>query len=85
MADLNLGRPQTGIIHVLNKTPIYWYSKSQYWVGTATYGSEYAAACVYTNHIFELFNNLRYLGVILQMFNVSDDSFMFGDEFLVLN
>ena len=27
MADLNTGRSQTGIIHLLNKTPIEWYSK----------------------------------------------------------
>ena len=47
--DMLNGRSVTGILHFLNKTPIDWYSKKQSTVETATYGSEYVAACVYTD------------------------------------
>ena len=34
----------TGILHMLNATPIDWFSKRQSTVETATYGSEFVAA-----------------------------------------
>jgi len=34
----------TGIFHLVNQTPIEWYSKKQATVETATYGSEFVAA-----------------------------------------
>ena len=40
MEDLTTGRSQIGNIHLLNKTPIEGYYKSQSCVETATYGSE---------------------------------------------
>ena len=43
--DLVNGRSVTGILHVFNKTVINWYSKQQSTVKTATYGSEFVAAC----------------------------------------
>ena len=39
MDDLTTEISQTGIIHLLNKTPIECYSKLQSCVETATYGS----------------------------------------------
>eukprot|EP00957_Ditylum_brightwellii_P174043 13251384-Ditylum_brightwellii.AAC.1 len=42
--DVITGRNCTGIIHLLNKTPIDWFLKRQNTVETATYGSEFVAA-----------------------------------------
>ena len=42
--DLITGRSVTGILHLVNKTPVDWYSKKQGTVKTATYGSEFSAA-----------------------------------------
>ena len=39
MHNIVTGRSVTGILHVINKTPIDWYSKKQATVETATYGS----------------------------------------------
>ena len=38
----------TGILHLLNGTPIDWYSKHQDTVETVIYGSEFVAACIAT-------------------------------------
>jgi hypothetical protein len=38
--DMHTGRSITSLLHLLNKTPIDWYSKKQAIVETATYGSE---------------------------------------------
>ena len=84
MAYLTTGRSQTVITHILNKTHREWYSKSQFCVKTDTYGSEYAADHICTDHIVDLCNTLQYIGVPLQMVNGSDASFMFGDKFSVV-
>jgi hypothetical protein len=44
MHDVITGRSVTGILHLVNKTPIDWFSKKQATVETATYGSEFIAA-----------------------------------------
>jgi hypothetical protein len=41
MHDTISGRSVTGILHMINKTPLDWYSKKQATVETATYGSEF--------------------------------------------
>ena len=61
--DALTGRSVTGIIHMLNATPIDWYSQKQATVDTATYGSEFVAACICVEQIVDLHNTLRYLGV----------------------
>ena len=61
--DLISGRSVTGILHLLNKTPIDWFSKLQSTVKTATYGSEFVAARTCTEQIIALRLTLRYLGV----------------------
>ena len=38
------GRSVTGVLHMLNKTPIDWHSKTQSDVETATHGSECLSA-----------------------------------------
>jgi Reverse transcriptase (RNA-dependent DNA polymerase) len=75
MHDVATGRSVTGILHLINKTPIDWFSKKQATVETATYGSEFVAARTCVEQIIDLRNTLRYLGV-----PVRDKSYMFGDN-----
>jgi hypothetical protein len=63
MHDVATGRSVTGILHLINKTFIEWYSKKQATVETATYGSEFVATRISVEQIIDLFNTLRYLGV----------------------
>jgi hypothetical protein len=75
MHDITSGKSVTGILHLVNKTPINWYSKKQATVETATYGSEFVAARVCVEQIIDLCTTLQYLGV-----PVRDKSYMFGDN-----
>ena len=74
------GRSVTGIIYMLNGTPIEAFSKKQSTVETATYGSEFVAARTCVEQIMDLRNTLRYLGVPIQ-----GRSYMFGDNESVVN
>jgi hypothetical protein len=49
--DLISSRSVTGCLHMINKTPIDWFSKLQSTVETATFGSEYVAARTCTEQI----------------------------------
>ena len=80
MHDMATGKSVTGILHLLNKTPIDWYSKKQATVETATYGSEFVAARTCVEQIIDLRNTLRYLGVPIREKNI-----MFGDNESVIN
>jgi hypothetical protein len=74
------GRSVTGILHLINGTPIDWYSKKQATVETATYGSEFVATRTCVEQIIDLRHTLRYLGVpVIQM------SQMFGDNKTVVD
>ena len=75
MHDLITGKSVTGILHLLNKTPMDWYSKKQATVETATYGSEFVASRTCVEQIIELRLLLRYLGVPIR-----EKSYMFGDN-----
>jgi hypothetical protein len=75
MHDVVTGRSVTGILHLMNKTPIDWYAKKQATVETATYGSEFVAARTCVEQVIDLRNTLRYLGVPIQ-----EKSYMFGDN-----
>jgi len=44
MHHMTTGKSITGILHLLNQTPIYWNSKKQPKVKIATYGSQFVAA-----------------------------------------
>ena len=75
MHDMTTGKSVTGILHLLNKTPIDWYSKKQPTVETATYGSEFVAARTCVEQVIDLRLTLRYLGVPIRK-----KSYMFGDN-----
>jgi hypothetical protein len=63
--DLVTRRSITGILVMLNKTPIRWISKRQKTVETSTYGSELVTSRVATELILEIRYMLRSLGVAL--------------------
>jgi hypothetical protein len=63
--DLVTRRSITGILVMLNKTPIGWVSKRQKTVETSTYGSDLVASRVATELIFEVRYMLLSLGVAL--------------------
>jgi hypothetical protein len=46
MHEITSGKSITGILHLVNKAPIDWYSKKQATVETTTNGSEFVAARV---------------------------------------
>ena len=80
MHDITTGKSVTGILHLLNQTPIDWYSKKQATVETATYGSEFVAARTCIEQIVDLRCTLRYLGVPIR-----HKSYMFGDNKTVVD
>ena len=73
--NLLTGRSVTSILHLINKTPINWYSKKQATVETATYSSEFVTAKTCVEQAMDLRITLRYLGV-----PVWEKSFIFGDN-----
>ena len=75
MHDIVTGKSVTAVLHLLNGTPIDWYSKRQSTVETATYGSEFVAARTAIDQITELRHSLRYLGVPIR-----ERSYMYGDN-----
>jgi hypothetical protein len=75
MHCLATGRSVTGILHLLNKTPIDWFSKKQNTVETATYGSEFSAGRVAVDQALDLRLTLRYLGV-----PIKGKAYLFGDN-----
>ena len=75
MHCLLTGRSCTGIIHMLNQTPIFWFSKKQKSVETATYGSEFVAAKIATEQIMDLKYTVRMMGIPLD-----GPAWMFGDN-----
>ena len=80
LSDYVTGRSCTGIIHMLNKTPVDWYCKRQNTVETSTYGSEFTAARIAVDQIIYLRHTLRMLGVPLL-----GPSVMFGDNKAVVD
>ena len=78
--DLISGKSVTGILHLLNKTPVDWFSKLQATVETATFGSEFVGTKTCTDQIVDIRLSLRYLGVPL-----AGASYMFGDNESVVN
>jgi hypothetical protein len=75
MHDIMTGKYVTGILHLVNKTPIEWYSKKQATVETATYGSEFVAARTWVQQIIDLHTTHHYLGVTIR-----GKSYMFDDN-----
>ena len=80
MHDIVTGRSVTGILHLVNKTPVDWFSKKQPTVETATYGSEFVAGRTCVEQVIDLRCTLRYLGVPIRK-----KSYMFGDNESMVN
>jgi len=75
MHDVFTGRSVAASMHILNKTPIDYYSKWQTTVETTTYGSEFVAARTATEQIMDLRATVQYLGA-----NVRERAYMSGDN-----
>ncbi len=56
----------TGIVILLNNTPICWLSRRQRTVETSTHGSELGAACIVTDRLIAWRYKLQMLGVKLE-------------------
>ena len=80
MHDVLSGKAVTGCIHLINKTPIMWYSKKQATSETATYGAEFVAGRTCIEQVIDLRNTLRYLGI-----PINDISYVFGDNETMIN
>ena len=80
MHCLATGRSVTAILHLLNGTPIDWFTKRQSTVETATFGSEFVAGRTAVEQIIELRLTLRYLGVPMR-----DRVYLFGDNKTVVD
>ena len=52
--DCITGRSCAGLIHMVNKTPIEWYTKRMNGVETSTHGSEFVAARIGVDQIIDL-------------------------------
>ena len=72
-------RSVTGIILLLNNTPLVWISRRQKTVESSTYGSELVAARVAIDLIIEMRYKLRMLGVKLEK-----ETMLVGDNMSVI-
>ena len=77
--DLVTRRYITGILLMLNNTPVIWVSKRQKTVETSTSGSELVASRIATELILEVRFMLRSLGVVLD-----GPTLMLGDNMSVV-
>jgi hypothetical protein len=73
--DLLTRRSVSGILLMVNNTPVKWISKRQKTVETSTYGSEMVAGRVATEMAIEYRNTLRFLGV-----PIDGPALMLGDN-----
>jgi hypothetical protein len=69
----------TGIILLINNTPLCWISKRQRTVETSTYGSELVAGRIAIDLIVEIRYKMRMLGILLE-----DTSVLVGDNMAVV-
>ena len=73
------GKSVTGIIHLINQTPIAWFSKLQGTVETTTYGSEFVAARQCSEQIRGLQETLKSMGIPIER-----SAWMLGDNSSVI-
>ena len=73
------GKACTGIIHMINGTPVDWYAKRQGTIEMATYLSEMVAARTATEQIMDTRYTLMYMGVPLD-----GPTWMMGDNASVI-
>ena len=69
------GKSITGIIHLVNQTPIKFFSKLQNTVKTTTYGSKFVAARQCTEQVRELQKTLKSMGIPIER-----TAWMLGDN-----
>ena len=74
------GRSASGVLHLVNGTPIDAFSKRQNTVETATYGSEFMAARLAVQQTMDIRLTLRYMGV-----PIDGPTWMFGDNKSVID
>ena len=74
------GRAVTGVLEMLNGTPVGWYSKGQSPVETTTYGSEIVAARTTYDRTIDKRTRQRYLGV-----PIKHGTYLFGDNHAVVD
>lgn len=72
---LETRRSTTGMLLMLNNTPIQWYSKRQTTVESATYGSEMVAGRITVEFVIAMRYKLRMLGI-----PIIGSSILFGDN-----
>ena len=72
-------RSVTGIVLLVNNTPLVWVSKRQKTVETSTYGSELVAARIAIDLIIEMRYKFRMLGIKLE-----DKTMLVGDNMSVV-
>ena len=75
MACKVTGKSCTGILHLVNQTPVDWYSKMQATVESATYGSEFVAARIAVDQIVDIRDTLRAMGA-----NIEEKAWLLGDN-----
>ena len=63
MYDITTGWSVTGILHMINETPLDWYSKKQDTLETTMCASAFVAAHFCVEQIIDHQNTIRYLGV----------------------
>ena len=73
-------RSVTGILLLVNNTPLIWYTKRQKTVETSTYGSELVAARLGTEMVIEVRYKLRMSGMGLEK-----TSLIVGDNMSVIS
>ena len=73
--DLATRRSVTGILLLVNNTPVKWMSKRQKTIETSTYGAELVAAKQAVETILEYRTMLRLMGA-----NVEQTSLLLGDN-----
>ena len=78
--DTMMGRSLICILHLINKTPLDWFSKKEATAETAAYRSEFMAGRTYAEQIVYIRINFRYLGVTLRKI-----CYMFGENASVVN
>ena len=73
------GKSVTGIIHLVNQTPIAFFSKLQNTVETTTYGSEFVAAQLCAEQVRGLQESLKSMGIPIER-----SAWMLGDNSSVI-
>ena len=66
---------RSGFLIYLNMAPSLWYTKKQATVETSTFGSEFIAMRIATEHIQVLRYKLRSFGI-----PINEPTFMYGDN-----